>query len=223
MSKLISGLYAFFQWDFKEGVIILTTGKTENKDARESDYKVTNANISFDYWKPVNINFLHKEEKKFQKELHNSGLKYWKTSLEQFIVGNTKEDFEKAEKILLESLKKVKTKSNKHKNVQYEFGCLIDENGNIGGTFDIRDLRKKCDLIPGEEAMIVNKAGINERTRKYLTKYRKEGRRLVECEPHYVNVSNIAWDIIQIVQKNERYGKENIIQNFDSEVENVLG
>ena len=71
--------------------------------------------------------------------------------------------------------------------------------------------------------MVVNKAGYGEKTRKYLTKYKKEGRRLVKLEqPEYINVCNKAWDIIQIVQNNERNGKENIIQKTNSKITNVV-
>ena len=207
-----SGIYGFYTYDWKTGTFILTTGRAENKKKREDSYRVTNANIEFDFWSPVEIKHLVREEKRIQKLLFNKGFKYWKNSIEQFEIGKTTDDLLKVEDILLECFYKIKSYRKKHKDIQYEYGVLFDENGNVGGTVDVRKIRKKCDFIPGEEAMIVNKAGYKERTRKYLTKYKKEGRRLVELEqPVYVNVSNKAWDIIQIVQSNERNGKENII------------
>ena len=207
-----SGIYGFFTYDWKTGTFILTTGRAENKTKREKDYKVTNANIEFDFWSPVDEKHLVREEKRIQKLLFNKGLKYWKNSIEQFEIGKTTDDLVKVEHILTECFYKLSSYKKNHKNIDYEYGVLFDENNNLGGTNDFRKLRKKCDLIPGEEAMVVNKAGYGEKTRKYLTKYKKEGRRLVELEqPEYINVCNKAWDIIQIVQNNERNGKENII------------
>jgi len=207
-----SGIYGFFTYDWKTGTFILTTGRAENKTRREKDYRITNANIEFDFWSPVEKKHLVREEKKIQKLLFNSGFKYWKNSIEQFEIGRTKDDLIRVENVLSECFYKLNSYRKNFQSIQYEIGVLFDENGNLGGEVDVRKLRKKCDFIPGEEAMIVNKAGYKEKTRKYLTKYKKEGRRLVELEqPVYVNVSNKAWDIIQIVQNNERNGKENII------------
>ena len=61
--------------------------------------------------------------------------------------------------------------------------------------------------------MIVTRAGVfakgkkysKERSRFYLTKYQKKGRRLLKLQQEQrVPVSNYAWDIIQVVQANER-------------------
>src|SRR6056300_250506 len=156
-----SGIYGFFTYDWKTGTFILTTGRAENKTKREKDYKVTNANIEFDFWSPVDVKHLVREEKIIQKLLFNKGLKYWKNSIEQFEIGKTTDDLVKVEHILTECFYKLSS---------------YKKNDNLGGTNDFRKLRKKCDLIPGEEAMVVNKAGYGEKTRKYLTKYKKEGR-----------------------------------------------
>ena len=203
-----SGIYAFFHYDFKEGVFILTTGKTEDKIEREKDYQTTNSNITFDFFKPVKINFLSSEEKKFQKNLHKSGLEYWKNSKEQFVVGETKEHMLQVENLILETLEKVKSKSRDVKGVQYKYPVLFDEYGNLtDGTFveDIRDKREKCFFIPGQDAMILNKAGVGEKHRKILTKYVLKGKKLKKLDrPKYVPVCNLAWDMLRVFMANER-------------------
>ena len=219
MSKKVkeSGIYAFFQFDFKESRFIVTTGKTEDKEEREKSYQTTNANITFDYFKPVKINFLSTEEIKFQKNLHKSGLEYWKNSKEQFVVGETKEHMLQVENLILETLEKVKSRSRDIKNIQYKYPVLFDEYGNqTDGTFveDIRDKREKCSIFPGKDAMIINKAGIGEKHRYYKTRYIYEGKKLKELpEEVYVPVSSEFHHAKRLVIANERYknGKENII------------
>jgi len=202
---MISWLYGFFQLDMKSGIYFLTVGKTTDKKEREDRYKTTNANITFEYLKEVKPNFLTKAEGELLEYLKKY-YKLWKTSTEQFEIGTTMEDVQKADRILLEVMDKVKTKSNDVKDITYEYGT-------IDGVKDIRDLRKPCTFIPGEVAMVVTRAGVyargkkyaTERSRTYLTKYQKKGRRLLELQQEQrVPVSNYAWDIIQVVQANER-------------------
>ena len=221
---MIAWLYGFFQLDMKSGIYFLTVGKTTDKKEREDNYKTTNANITFEYLKEVKPNFLTKAEGELLEHLKKY-YKLWKTSNEQFEIGTTMEDVQKAERILLEVMDKVKTKSNDVKQIDYEYGTLM-------GTKDIRDDRKPCTYIPGEVAMIVTRAGVfakgkrysKERSRFYLTKYQKKGRRLLKLQQEQrVPVSNYAWDIIQVVQANERekqrqleederkYGKKNAV------------
>ena len=202
---MIAWLYGFFQLDMKSGIYFLTVGKTKDKKERVDRYKTTNANITFEYLKEVKPNFLTKAEGELLEHLKKY-YKLWKTSTEQFEIGTTMEDVQKAERILLEVMDKVKTKSNDVKEIDYEYGTLE-------GIKDIRDDRKPCAYIPGEVAMIVTRAGVfakgkrysKERSRFYLTKYQKKGRRLLKLQQEQrVPVSNYAWDIIQVVQANER-------------------
>ena len=202
---MIAWLYGFFQLDMKSGIYFLTVGRTTDKTDRVDRYKNTNANITFDYLKEVKPNFLTKAEGELLEHLKKY-YKLWKTSTEQFEIGTTMEDVQKAERILLEVMDKVKTKSNDVKEIDYEYGTLE-------GIKDIRDDRKPCTYIPGEVAMIVTRAGVfakgkkysKERSRFYLTKYQKKGRRLLKLQQEQrVPVSNYAWDIIQVVQANER-------------------
>lgn len=221
---MIAWLYGFFQLDMKSGIYFLTVGKTKDKKERVDNYKTTNANITFEYLKEVKPNFLTKAEGELLEHLKKY-YKLWKTSTEQFEIGTTIEDVQKAEKILLKVMDKVKTKSNDVKDITYEYGT-------IDGVKDIRDFRKPCTFIPGQVAMIVTRAGVyargkkytTERSRTYLTKYQKKGRRLIELKQEQrVPISNYAWDIIQVVQANERekqkqqeefenkYGKKNAV------------
>ena len=226
MSKKIkeSGIYAFFQFDFKEGRFIVTTGKTEDKEEREKNYQTTNANITFDYFKPVKINFLSTEERKFQKNLHKSGLEYWKNSKEQFVVGTTKEDMLQAENLILENLEKVKSRSRDVKGIDYKRIKLADNDGNVFDEpieVDIRDERKKCFFYPGEDAMIINKAGQGEKHRMVSTWHILEGKKLKPLsKPIYVPISNKAYDLWRLKEANfkmifenkkQKNGKENII------------
>tara|TARA_B100000902_G_C27125503_1_gene820873 strand:- start:173 stop:790 length:618 start_codon:yes stop_codon:yes gene_type:complete len=198
---MIGHLYGFFQRDFKSGKFFLTIGKTGDWKSRESQYKTTNANISFDYLKEVKHNYLTEAESDLKKYLKEH-YPIWKTSEEQFEIGDGELDVAKAEKVLQEVLNKVKTKGNDVVGIDYQYGTLF-------GVRDYRDLRLPCDMIPGKVSMIVTKAGVKERQRKYFTKYEKKGRRLIKLNtPKRLNISNEAWDIIQVVQANER-DKEN--------------
>jgi hypothetical protein len=201
-----SGLYAFFQYDYKEGVFILTTGKTEDKIEREKDYQTTNSNITFEFFKPVKINFLSSEEKKFQKNLHKSGLEYWKNSKEQFVVGKTKEHMLQVENLILETLEKVKSRSRDVKGIQYKRIAFGDKDGNMFDApkeIDIRDEREKCFFIPGKDAMIINKAGIGEKHRTILTWNILQGKKLEELSfPIRVPISNEIWDAWRVFMAN---------------------
>ena len=93
---------------------------------------------------------------------------------------------------------------------------------------DIRDYRKPCDMIPGKVSMIMRKAGAYESPRTYLTKYILKGRKLLKLDtPKRFNISNEAWDVVRIVQANERdeekNGKKNFIKSVFSKAKNVLG
>lgn len=213
---MIAWLYGFFQLDMKSGIYFLTVGKTTDKKEREDNYKTTNANITFEYLKEVKPNYLTKAEGELLERLKKH-YKLWKTSTEQFEIGTTMEDVQKAEKILLEVMDKVKTKSNDVKDVVYEYNT-------IEGIKDIRDLRKPCTFIPGEVAMIVTRAGVfakgkkysKERSRSYLTKYLKKGRRLLKLQNEQrVPVSNYAWDTIQVVQANERLKQQELEEQLE--------
>ena len=194
---MIGHLYGFFQRDFKSSKYFLTIGKSVDWKHRENTYKITNANISFDYLKEVKYNYLTEAESDLIKYLKEH-FSLWKTSMEQFEVGNSELDVAKAEKILLNVMYKVKTKGKDVAGIEYEYGTLF-------GTKDVRDLRKTCTFIPGKVSMITTKAGVKEKLRTYLTKYQKKGRRLLKLQREQrVPVSNYAWDIIQIVQSNER-------------------
>ena len=221
-----SFLYGFFQYDMFEKVYILVIGKTEDKEERVRKYRTTNANISFSHLKEVGHNYLTEAEGNLKEYLR----KYyptWKTSTEQFVVGDSLDDVYKAEKILEEKLETVKTKGVDHKTVDYNRGTL-PLNGSDYGVVDIRDFRKSCDMIPGKVSMIMRRAGAYESPRTYLTKYILKGRKLLKLDiPKRFNISNEAWDVVRIVQANERdeekNGKKNFIKSVFSKAKNVLG
>ena len=214
-------LYGFFQYDMFEKVYILVIGKTEDKEDRVKKYRTTNANISFSHLKEVGHNYLTEAEGELKTYLR----KYyptWKNSTEQFVVGDSLDDVYKAEKILEEKLETVKTKGVDHKNVDYKRGTLFGE------VVDIRDFRPPCDMIPGKVSMIMRKAGAYESPRTYLTKYILKGRKILKLDtPKRFNISNEAWDVVRIVQANERdeekNGKKNFIESVFSKAKNVLG
>ena len=223
---MIAWLYGFFQLDMKSGIYFLTVGKTKDKKERVDRYKTTNANITFEYLKEVKPNYLTKAEGDLLEHLKKH-YKLWKTSTEQFEIGTTIEDVQKAEKILLEVMEKVKTKGVDHKKVDYNRGNL-PLNGSDYGVVDIRDYRPPCDMIPGKVSMIMKKAGAYESPRTYLTKYILQGRKIVKLDtPKRFNISNEAWDVVRIVHANERdeekNGKKNFIESVFSKAKNVLG
>ena len=221
--KIASGAYCFFIIDYKTKKTILITGSTKKQEQRRNEYRVSNSNISFDYWKPCPKNKLSVEERALQKYCRDNGLKQWGNSREQFVI----DDMTHAENILQEYFGNP-YHYRPNKNVDYQYGTVF-------GTADCRDNRERCFYITKDIAMILTKAGPYEKTRTVKINYKlSKVNRKIDKLPNPISfpVGQEAWDIIRVSIKNrdhqwyekikdlKTFAPENVIYYLDKLLEN---
>ena len=191
---IVSGIYGFFQWDYDSGKLILNVGKCENKEERTGDYRGTNAQINFHYFKEVPVNQLSKAEGNIKTTLRKLGYKQWGNSTEQFIV-----DDEVVTRQFLSEHMSLSINKN-YKDIDYEYNTLDGE------TKDIRDNRKNCSFIPRLLAMITTKAGLNEKLRYVKTWFLPDGHKINELENiKSAAISKEGWDVWQCGYKTAKH------------------
>jgi hypothetical protein len=191
------GIYAFFHIDFDTGKLLLTVGKTIDDEDRVGRYKVTNANISFHYFKKVPSNQLKKAETKLIDILKVAGYKLWKNSREQFIV----DDEKITRQFLSEQMECLDTVRNS--KIDFNYATLDGE------VKDLRNDRPKSDFIPGELAMTISKAGLKERYRKVKTRYVHNGTKLIQFDTLKSKlIDKKAWMIWQCAFKTATFKQE---------------
>ena len=197
------GPYAFYTVYHATGVTILVTGKTNDMKRRMKDYRTTNSNIEFKYFKEVPANELLNEEQKLQAYCKSKGLKCWGNSIEQFEVENQ----ELTDQFMNEYFGKP-FEYNKHKNANYKIATLFGEE-------DIRDHRENCWWNSRDKAMPVTKTGANEKVRKVKTNYKlnKRFRTIERIKEISVPTGQNAWNIIQVERKNRDLKHYEVLQS----------
>ena len=203
---ILTGVYVFFSIDYETGQLILTMGKCQDEKKRRNDYKVTNANIVFHYFKKYALNELVNAETKLKNIFKKAGYKKWKTSSEQFIV----EDETKTREFLSTFMEILHTRKNV-KNINYNVATLGND------TTDIRDVRPPCTYLAGETAMVVTEAGEGEVYRRIRMKFiSTPSGKIKELEKIIsVPISSRAWPLVQCMRLQEKYNRKTLIEKYN--------
>ena len=197
---MISGIYAKIQYNCREKLYFILTGKTEDKKRREKEYSTGDSLFEFDYFKKMDAKLLIKGERDIREYILSKGLRKWGNSNEQFEIGS--ENFLEYAEDLLKTYFGKKLEYKKFKYIDYEVPALPGY-GNVLGqnVTDIRSLRKMCSVIKDKPAQITTKAGVGEGIRKVKTAGIIENCRLIKLnELKSVPLCHEGWFIWQMAR-----------------------